>query len=337
MSHMKIGILDFIPRDREMTAIESFKSAMNLLQLADEKGLARYWFAEHHSTPALLGSSPQVTLGYAAAITEHIRLGTGGVMLDNLSAYQLAENFKVLECLAPHRIEAGVGYSNPKEQADQKEMGGFDFKNPKPYKDELVALYDYMHDQRSVHQEGKARAMPVLFDHEIPYYVMVTSTRHVRYIAEQGWGMLFGLFLNLSYEECKEAIRIYRKYFKPNGISNTPHVMVSLYVISAYDENVLEGLEKAVDAWILTFRSNKRALYQLLSVEEAEFYPFSDEEKETIDHYQEAKLIASPKEIQAKFSHLMKELDCDEFLVVNQLSGYNYRRDLINILADTDL
>jgi hypothetical protein len=43
------------------------------------------------------------------AHTHHIRIGSGGVMLQHYSAYKVAENFNLLASLAPGRVDLGVG------------------------------------------------------------------------------------------------------------------------------------------------------------------------------------------------------------------------------------
>jgi len=70
-----------------------------------------------------------------------------------------------------------------------------------------------------------------------------------------------------------------------------PQALVSLYVVSNQDAALLPGLENAIDYWILAFTRDKRSIYQLLSVEDATDYPFSDEEKAYLENYKNAKLV----------------------------------------------
>ena len=48
-------------------------------------------------------------IGQIAAVTTHIRVGSGGVMLPNHAPLMVAERFKVLEALFPGRIDLGLG------------------------------------------------------------------------------------------------------------------------------------------------------------------------------------------------------------------------------------
>ncbi len=53
--------------------------------------------------------APDVMIGQIAAVTQHIRVGSGGVMLPNHAPLVVAERFKMLEALFPGRIDLGLG------------------------------------------------------------------------------------------------------------------------------------------------------------------------------------------------------------------------------------
>ena len=68
--------------------------------------------AEHHSTPGLAGSSPEVLIGQVAARTSRIRVGSGGVMLQHYSSLKVAESFvdrfeRAANDVLDHSEEAG--------------------------------------------------------------------------------------------------------------------------------------------------------------------------------------------------------------------------------------
>src|SRR5262249_48515678 len=69
---------------------------LELAEVCDRLGYYRYWLAEHHATPGLAGSSPEVLIGQVAARTSRIRVGSGGVMLQHYSPPKAAESFREL-------------------------------------------------------------------------------------------------------------------------------------------------------------------------------------------------------------------------------------------------
>ncbi|MFC5432931.1 LLM class flavin-dependent oxidoreductase [Microbacterium suwonense] len=104
-----LSVLDLVPVRTGQTTAQAVTSSMALAQRADELGLRRYWFAEHHNMPAVASTSPPVLIAAAASRTSRIRIGSGGVMLPNHAPLIVAEQFAALEAIAPGRIDLGIG------------------------------------------------------------------------------------------------------------------------------------------------------------------------------------------------------------------------------------
>ena len=82
---------------------------LRLAQDVEALGYHRFWVSEHHGLPTIVGSAPEMLLAAIAARTSRIRIGSAGVMLPHYSALKVAEQFGVLDALAPGRIDLGVG------------------------------------------------------------------------------------------------------------------------------------------------------------------------------------------------------------------------------------
>src|ERR1700757_4455867 len=87
----------------------SIRESLELAKLADSLGYHRYWLAEHPNFARMPGSAPEVLIAAIAATTKRIRVGSAGVMLPHYSALKVAEQFRVLEAIAPGRIDLGLG------------------------------------------------------------------------------------------------------------------------------------------------------------------------------------------------------------------------------------
>ena len=77
---------------------------VRLAEAADQLGYHRFWVSEHHNNSQVAGSSPEALAGYLLAKTNHLRIGSGGVMLQHYSPFKVAETFHVLASLAPGRV-----------------------------------------------------------------------------------------------------------------------------------------------------------------------------------------------------------------------------------------
>src|SRR5215831_14893898 len=104
-----LSVLDLSPITTGHSGATALRNSLDLAQLADRLGYARYWVAEHHNLPSVASSAPDIMIGQIAAITERIRVGSGGVMLPNHAPLTVAERFKKLEALFPGRIDLGIG------------------------------------------------------------------------------------------------------------------------------------------------------------------------------------------------------------------------------------
>src|ERR1700734_2269020 len=87
----------------------SIRESIRLAQHCEALGYHRYWCAEHHNSESQAGTAPEILISAIAATTSRIRVGTAGVMLPHYSSLKVAEQFRVLEAIAPGRIDLGVG------------------------------------------------------------------------------------------------------------------------------------------------------------------------------------------------------------------------------------
>jgi alkanesulfonate monooxygenase SsuD/methylene tetrahydromethanopterin reductase-like flavin-dependent oxidoreductase (luciferase family) len=83
--------------------------------VAESVGYRRYWFAEHHLNPGVAGTSPTLLIAMAAAATDRIRVGSGGVQSGHRTALSVVEEFGLLDARHPGRIDLGVGRSGGRD------------------------------------------------------------------------------------------------------------------------------------------------------------------------------------------------------------------------------
>ena len=86
-----LSILDFCTIYEGETPSQSMARSVELAQRAEALGFKRMWYTEHHNMPSISSSAPAVLIAHIAAKTERIRLGSGGIMLPNLSLIHISE------------------------------------------------------------------------------------------------------------------------------------------------------------------------------------------------------------------------------------------------------
>ena len=90
----------------------AIRETLALAQHCDALGYHRYWVSEHHNSGNIVGTAPEVLMAAIAATTPRIRIGSAGVMLPHYSALKVAEQFRVLEAIAPGVLLASGHYRN---------------------------------------------------------------------------------------------------------------------------------------------------------------------------------------------------------------------------------
>src|SRR5258705_13785742 len=106
---MRLSVLDQSTASKGRTQDTAIRETLELARHCDALGYHRYWVSEHHNSGSIVGTAPEILMSAIAATTPRIRIGIAGVMLPHYSALKVAEQFRVLEAIAPGRIDLGVG------------------------------------------------------------------------------------------------------------------------------------------------------------------------------------------------------------------------------------
>jgi luciferase family oxidoreductase group 1 len=106
---LKLSVLDQSVAMAGRGQDESIRQTVALAIEAERLGYARFWVSEHHAHPSIVGTAPEILMAAIATQTHKIRIGSAGVMLPHYAALKVAEQFRVLDALAPGRIDLGVG------------------------------------------------------------------------------------------------------------------------------------------------------------------------------------------------------------------------------------
>src|SRR5512146_3543855 len=106
---MRLSVLDQSTAPKGRSQDTAIRETLELARHCDALGYHRYWVSEHHNSGSIVGTAPEILMSAIAATTPRIRVGSAGVMLPHYSSLKVAEQFRVLEAIAPGRIDLGVG------------------------------------------------------------------------------------------------------------------------------------------------------------------------------------------------------------------------------------
>src|SRR6201984_2299087 len=105
---LPLSILDLSVVTTGTKPAAALRNSIDLARHADALGYGLYWCAEHPNLASVASPAPDVMIGQIAAVTQNLRVGSGGVMLPNHAPLVVAERFKMLEALFPGRIDLGL-------------------------------------------------------------------------------------------------------------------------------------------------------------------------------------------------------------------------------------
>lgn len=331
MSPLPLSVLDQSPVRNAGTAADAFAETLELARLCDSWGYHRYWVAEHHATAGLAGCSPEVLLARLGTETNHMRIGSGGVMLPHYSPYKVAENFKVLATLYPGRIDLGVGRapgSNPfinSVLAYGSPVGAGHF--PQMVADLDALLRDV--DPLTPGME-KARAFPVV--EEPPQLWMLGSSEDSASLAaKMGLPYSFAYFINSSIR--RDIMKRYAQSFRPGAVFKEARKSLCVFVICADSDAEAERLYKSRELWYLGLLTGKE-LGTIPSVEEAENYPYSEWEKAVLAANPRHIIKGTAEKVKSELLAMAGEFELDELMVVTITYDFAARCRSYELLAE---
>ncbi|MCM3129589.1 MULTISPECIES: LLM class flavin-dependent oxidoreductase [unclassified Paenibacillus] len=329
---MHVSILDQTPLKVKGTPELAFNETIELARFADQLGYTRYWVAEHHSTDAMGGSSPEVLLGYIAAITSHMRIGSGGVMLQNYSPYKVAENFKVLSALAPNRVDLGVGRSPGGLPNSTKALQDLQLRDPDTFTEQLRQLQEYLgrtlpasHPLRGLMTTPRTQYIPDL-------WLLGTSPSSARLAASMGLRYAFAYFSPGQEEQLYSAFREYRRSFVPHEGLNDPYGLAAIRVIAADTDEEAEELAKTSIQF--TYYLKKGRVLRMDTPEAWNETELSLHDKELVDSIKQAHIIGSKETIQRKITELKERYLFDELMALSFIYDLDKRRKSFRILHE---
>jgi len=325
------SILDLSPVASGSSGADALRNSLDLARLADRLGYMRYWVAEHHNLPSIASSAPDIMIGQIAAATQHMRVGSGGVMLPNHAPLMVAERFKVLEALFPGRIDLGLGRAPGTDPVTsyalrRRQDGAAD-------DDFLQRFQELILFESSAFPEGHpfrtVRAMPQ--DVPLPPIWLLGSSGYSAQLA----GMIgagFSFAHHFADYDAVSAMLSYREAFKPSPARAAPYAILACAVVCADSDAQAQWLAATVD---LNFVRRRRGEYlPLASPAEAEAFPYSAAERALIARNRERLFVGDKAAVLARLEPFIAATKADEVMVTTMIYDHEARRHSYELLAD---
>jgi luciferase family oxidoreductase group 1 len=310
----------------------SIRESIALAQHCEALGYERYWCAEHHNSDSQAGTAPEILIAAIAATTQRIRIGSAGVMLPHYSALKVAEQFRVLDAIAPGRIDLGLGRApgsdgrtayalNPRADTAADQF-------PADVRDLLAWLAGKKliegHPFRDIRAQPAGPTVPEV-------WILGSSDYGAQVAAYFGLPFCFAHFIT-DGRGVDQALAIYREGYRPSARHPTPHAAVCVWAMAAETPDEAAWLFRSREMWRLN--RDRGVFTALASPEEAASHPLSETDKARLERLRSRALFGTPDVVADKLRALAAEHGIEEIAILTTLHDPHARRRSYELLAN---
>ena len=206
------------------------RDTLDLAVHCEALGYERFWVSEHHGMPTIVGSAPEVLMAAIAARTTRIRIGSAGVMLPHYAALKVAEQFRVLDALAPGRIDLGVGRAPGSDRRFALALNPHASPSADDFPQQVVDLQAWT--SGLAHQGLQAHPLPAEGVSTPEVWILGSSDYGAQLAAYLGLPYAFAYFF-MDGQGVEQALDLYRRQYRPSARHPEPQPTICVWALAA--------------------------------------------------------------------------------------------------------
>jgi luciferase family oxidoreductase group 1 len=326
---MRLSVLDQSVSCAGRDEAHAIADTLALAEHCEALGYHRFWVSEHHSLPTIVGSAPEVLMAAIAARTSRIRIGSAGVMLPHYSALKVAEQFGVLQALAPGRIDLGVGRAPGGDMRTAMALNPNAGHAAEQFPQQVLDLQAWTRGGR--HQGIVAHPRPR--DGVLPpeLWILGSSDYGAQLAAHLGLPYAFAYFFT-DGQGVEQALDLYRSLYRPSERHPTPEPTICVWALAADsgDEARLHAMSR--ERWRLDRQRGVLGPLQAPAVVAERDY--SADEMPAVAALRDRALVGTPAEVGTRLRSLARQLGLDELVINTWAHDPAARRRSYALLAE---
>ena len=328
---LKLSVLDQSVATVGVSHDTSIRDTIELARFCETLGYHRFWVSEHHNHPTIVGSAPEVIMAAIAQATETIRIGSAGIMLPHYSPYKVAEQFRILDAIAPGRIDLGLGRAPGSDGKTAMALNSNGHQAAEHFPNNVRDLIAWVTNEPLVsgHPYASLKANPIAKT-KPEVWILGTSDYGALVAARLGLPYCFAHFIT-DGAGIRRALALYRENFQPSAHCPKPLPSICVWALAAETDEEARHLFMPRAYWKLM--RNRGGLAPLIAPEEAAKYPFSVSDKAFIDNLSDQALIGSATRVGDRLRQLAQTKMVDEIVVLTWTHGQADRRRSYKLLA----
>ena len=328
---LRLSVLDQSIAISGRTQDASIRDSIALAQHCEALGYERFWVAEHHNHDTIAGSAPEILMAAIAATTKRIRVGSAGIMLPHYSSLKVAEQFRVLEAIAPGRIDMGLGRAPGSDGRTAYALHPQAATRAEQFPAQVRDLLAWVAGEPlpDDHPFRMIRAFPS--GPTVPEaWILGSSDGGAQVAAYFGLPYCFAHFIT-DGRGATFAFDIYRENYRPSPRHPEPHGALCVWALAAETEEEADYLFQTRAYWRLT--RDGGVLRAIESPDEVLKRPLSDSDKLRIAALKESSFVGTPDKVAERLRTLAKELDVQEIALLTWTHDPKARQRSYELMA----
>jgi len=228
---------------------ELYKNTIEQAQLAEDVGFDSTWISEHHFLDDGYCPSPAVMAGALAAVTDRIRIGSGGIILPLHNPVKVAEDASVVDNISNGRFDLGVVLGYRKEEYDG--MGVPMIERPSRMDEGLEVLEKALSGE-TFSYSGKRYSFenttltPAPVQNPLPIYIGAFEEPAIRRAGRFGRPLLIGP--GRTVDMVRDTLGYYNDEAKKAGMNpeDVEHILLRETFVSSDRDEALRGSNKYI-------------------------------------------------------------------------------------------
>ena len=320
---MKLSVLDQSLARSAGEASTALHETLEMAAWCEQLGYERFWVSEHHAFPLVAGSAPEVLLAAIGAATQHIRIGSGGIMLPHYSAYKVAEVFSLLANLYPGRVDLGIGRAPGADMSTAVALATDGRPKFEAFPELTAKLSDYLWSEKT---------QPVVSPRpprDIPLWMLGSSPDSAVLAAQRGLPYNLGLFINPQADS--RLIGLYKSNFQASERQRQPYAILTLSVFCADSEEQAQALQLTYDLNLFRFFTGQ-SNGESLTPEAAQAYAIGPQEQAFIASRANSRATGTPQQVRDKIEACASMHNADEIMAVTNMYYLEDRKRSFELL-----
>lgn len=328
---MRLSVLDQSIAAAGRPQGDAIRDTLALAQHCEALGYHRFWVSEHHNHPTITGTAPEILMSAIAATTTRIRVGSAGVMLPHYSPFKVAEQFRVLDAIAPGRIDLGLGRAPGSDGRTAFALHPMANQRAEQFPADTRDVIAWVNGEPLVEGHPFAALSAYPQGETAPEVWMLGSSDYgAQLAAVLGMPYCFAWFIT-DGRGAARALDLYRENYRPSPRHPEPYAALCLWALAADTEEAAQHHFTPRAKWKL-FR-DRGVFGPLESPEDAAAHPYTDTDAGRIEDLRRDSFVGTGDAVAERLKALAVELQAQEIAVVTWAHDEAARRRSYELLA----